>query len=62
MRIVPLSYCPTHVLYVFPFVLFRGVARNFSWGGFWVKMGPKMGVAEGVASPRNVIFPLMGGG
>jgi hypothetical protein len=24
-------------------------------------MGPKRGVAESMASPRNVIFPLMGG-
>jgi hypothetical protein len=32
----------------------ESVARNFSW---WeVKIGSEIGVAEGVASPNNVIF------
>jgi hypothetical protein len=43
-------------------VINRAVARNFSWGRGGVKMGPKQVVAEGVALPRNVIFPLMAGG
>jgi hypothetical protein len=41
----------------------RSVARNFSYVGG--QNGPKKGcgrsVEEGVASPRNVIFPLMAG-
>jgi hypothetical protein len=30
-------------------------------GDFGIKMGPKRGVAESMASPRNVILFLMGG-
>jgi hypothetical protein len=36
-------------------------SQEFLIGGGGSKIGQNRGVAEGVASPRNAIFPLMGG-
>jgi hypothetical protein len=36
-------------------------SQEFLMEGLGSKLAQKRGVAEGVASPRNVILPLMGG-